>query len=232
MSTTEPSLAKGWNRPAVTFRLSKKRVKELRDLCGEDVLPPTAALDLAIELAHENREPNQIPTELSPILDLLSTHAKNNQELLAAMAEQIQELRTTIITVAHSDQSSPLGHEEEHPSQAISIRSWLDRQALGLPRPLFVAKALWRGTSRAANDALKVELSLQRIASSADSKEPRQQAGLVHLILPKQQEILPMLTSTEPLYLKCQRREVNDWNISAHAVEDGKLGASLFTLRV
>ena len=103
MSTAEPSPAKGWDRPAVTFRLSKKRVKELRALCGEDLLSPTAALDLAIELAHENRGPNRMPTELSQILDLLSTHAKNNQELLAAMEKQIQELRTTIITVAHLD---------------------------------------------------------------------------------------------------------------------------------
>lgn len=227
MSKVEPSSAKGWDRQAVTFRLSSKRVKELRALCGDDQLSPTAALDLAIKLARENEELDNLPTEFSQIQNLLSIHARSNKELLTAMAKQIHELRSTIMTVANSDDNE--SQVDNSRPRAISMRAWLDRETQGLSRSTVLMKAQWHATRRANRDGVLIELAVQRIANTGSLSG----RDLVHLHLDDAQVNVQLLSGLSPFYFRCQHDGQSTWQLSTHDItDDRKLGPILLILRI
>jgi hypothetical protein len=221
---TEP---KGWNRQAVTYRLSARRREDLRALCGAELLSPTAALDRAISIAKISKNSDDTAASIDEITALVSTNAKRSEELLSSMALQIEELKRTIIAVANSEGGGAEAGETSIPLQGLPIRAWLDKEATGIPRPAFVARAQWSGMTRRSNDSMRLEITAQRIATTQPN-EAESKPSLVYVAVPAQQSILSKIM-TQAFYLKCERNEKADWHISVHHAAGGKLQPALFS---
>ncbi|SHN44908.1 hypothetical protein SAMN05192549_1303 [Duganella sacchari] len=238
MSTSENTPAKGWNRSAVTFRLSAKRVSDLRMLCDEQ-LSPTAALDLAINLAKDAKEEHRsdrLSAESAKVQDFVAAqtaHAKHNGELLVEMAKQISDLQRTIIAAAGSSKDGAIENKDATEiQQPLSIRAWLDQELRVSGQSAFLAKAQWQNMKRKSSDFLQLEMFVQRVPLSDSSQEPEAKRRLVLITASFQQAALSQLTTAQLLYFKCQRREKSDWQVSVHHILEGKLGPAVVALRV
>jgi hypothetical protein len=239
MSTSGNTPAKGWNRSAVTFRLSTKRVSDLKMLCDEQ-LSPTAALDLAIDLAKDAKDghrSDRFSAESAKVQDFVAAqmaHAKHNGELLVEMAKQISDLQRTIIAAAGSSKEEGLVENKDATEiqQPLSIRAWLDQELRVSGQSAFLAKAQWQNMKRKSSDLLQLEMCVQRMAASGSSQEPEAKRRLVQITAPIQQAALSQLATAQLLYFKCQRGDKSDWQISIHHVLEGKLGPAVLALQV
>ncbi|MYM26567.1 hypothetical protein GTP46_28480 [Duganella sp. FT135W] len=227
---TEHTETKGWSRSAVTYRLSVRRRRDLRALCGAESLSPTAALDRAISIAKISTDFDETAASIDEIRALVSTNAKRSEELLSSMALQIEELKRTIIAVANSEGGGAEAGENSIASPALPIRAWLDAEATDLPRRAIIVKAQWRGMTRRSNDSLRIEFLGQRIVTAGQEKDASAKPSLFYFSLPAQQLVLSKLTS-QAFYLKCECGEKSDWHISIHTAADGKLEPAFLTLR-
>ncbi|SDG06750.1 hypothetical protein [Duganella sp. OV510] len=238
MSTSENAKAKGWDRSAVTFRLSVKRVNELKILCDDEQLSPTAALDLAINLARstkEDHDSDNSSAEIAKIQDLIvaqASHTHRTEELLTVMAQQIHELKTTITTVANADLGIGQRPGPDVPRASnLSLRSWLDREAVQSTLTSFVVKAQWRGIKRLEKNRMQLELLTERLIAANTCNAIKGKQQLVQVLLPQQPGIFSQLTSMQSLYFKCKQNEKNEWHITVHEATDTGLGSPLLILR-
>lgn len=230
------SARRAWRRAAVTFRLTRQRSEDLLALSGEKSgASPTAALDLAIALAMQERrreaqdKPDSISALQGAAADALTTEsgarvslaAELREEsarmrgMLADIAAQLRELQDAIVVAASQadaelhDSGGGVSDTEPEP-----LRAWLQREALMLRRPAFLVKALWSGSRRLANSGVRVELSVQRLAS-AELPGPagRGASVVVHLSKAGSGEQSFQWDQPDAFYLMCQREPDGRWRI-------------------
>ncbi|MYN11236.1 hypothetical protein [Pseudoduganella aquatica] len=257
--TQSESNRSAWERPAVTFRLSSRRRQDLLALGGgRAAASPTSALDIAIALALqaarddersgltpnegngdranaarvEIAEPLDGGGELRPLVASLREDAARTRGMLADVASQVRELRDAILSAA-----SQADDENSESDAALAapepMRSWLNREALALPRPALLVKARWIASRRLSASNVRIELGVQRQAAVVEGAAGPGASATISLDMPVSGERPIRLDRPEAFYLMCQREANGAWRIGLRLVSaDGKLApaSAAFTL--
>lgn len=233
--------ALGWERQAVTFRLTDERKRALRALSGgEESISPTSALDLAIELAVSrqacDRESGSQPSaECGPIaqreLRELRQAAKaaasewaGARALLTSVAADCAELRSAI-----AEASAPSEHARfDEPGAPRPIREWLDQAAAS---SWLVARARWIGTRPAGQGTAVWTLEVRELGR--DGAQPARIAlSVVELGPAAAGGPISRLNRDGCCVLSCSRAS-DGWTLSLRQiVEAGKLGEPFAELLV
>jgi hypothetical protein len=236
LTTTAPA-TDGWSRPAVTFRLTDERKRALRDLLdAPDVLAsPTAALDMAIELATAGRnlgeaEVEDLPsnTEIAKMLDSLRAQI----QALARAVEEWGEARTLPLRPAvapietnHAGARSKgrlarIGDDDINP---VPISAWLDAE-VSPSTTWLVAKILWIRKRPAGGGAALWDVELRELGRSGALTTQKDEAIHVALGPAPANGPLTRLEGGSTDVLSCARSG-GGWALSLRTTfEDGKLG--------
>ena len=236
-SSYRPSadIPSAWKRAAVTVRLSPERKAKLIALLGSraDKLAPTAAIDLALDLAISTIQGEPTSNALSTATmadatqafrgaarDVVSAAAMNGEAMVRLRLE-MEALRKLIHSAAGGTQPD----EEEAPPQHLSLREWLDREAAGLPARSLLARArLESPGSRGIDPVVFVE---RVAASQVRGAKARGLPG--HATLPSASAIATAwgMVPKGDLYLMC-KGTADGWSVSIHKIsDDGQPGAFL-----
>lgn len=252
MSDNE-SPTNGWRRANVNVRLSALRRANLLELCGDPArITPTAAIDLAIDLAKQARardldeenEPGPSSAHASMSCDAHDTllaiareirmDAAASRELMSDVATRTKELRDVIVEAASdreisegdgSNSNIDSSSNEDYAAPSLPLRSWLDQQAQSAPATALFARASWIGSRRSAPGRVRVELNIQR-HSRGENQSPATLGpiNLAHVDLPHRAESPMRLEQPDAFYLQCQQDANGSWKVAARSVaQDGKL---------
>ncbi|ATQ75801.1 hypothetical protein CR152_15650 [Massilia violaceinigra] len=236
-SSYRPSadIPSAWKRAAVTVRLSPERKAKLIALLGDraDEMAPTAAIDLALDLALSTIQGKPMPDAPSSASmadatqafrgaarDVVSAAAMNGEAMVRLRLE-MAALRKLIYSAAGGEQ-----FEDEEPVPPLpTLRQWLDREAADLPARSLLAKArLEQPGSRGINSVVLVE----RVAAS--QVRGAKARGLPALAtLPSAPAIATAwgMVPNGDLYLMC-KGTADGWSVSIHKIsDDGQPGAFL-----
>lgn len=227
----------GWSRPAVTFRLTDERKRALRDLLdGADAMAsPTAALDMAIELATAGRnlgeaEVEDLPsnTEIAKLLDSLRAQL---QALARAVEEwgeaQTLPLRPAVAPVepnhAGARSKGRLARIGGDNIDSAPIGAWLEADVSSSTTWL-VAQIRWLGKRPAGGGAALWDVELRELGRSGALTTKRDEAIYVALGPAHANGPLARLEGGSSGVLSCARSG-GGWALSLRTtLEDGKLG--------
>lgn len=235
----------GWSRPAVTFRLTDERKRALRDLLdGADAMAsPTAALDMAIELATAGRnlgdaEVEDLPsnTEIAKMLDSLRAQI----QALARAVDEWGEARTLPLRPAvapiepnHAGARSKgrlarIGDDDINP---VPISAWLDAE-MSPSTTWLVARIRWLGKRPAGGGAALWDVELRELSRSNGLPERINETVQVALGPEHVNGPLARLEGDSSAVLSCARSG-EGWALSLRAMlEDGKLGESFAQMSI
>lgn len=239
-TTTAPA-TDGWSRPAVTFRLTDERKRALRDLLdGADAMAsPTAALDMAIELATAGRnlgeaEVEDLPsnTEIAKMLDSLRAQ-------LQALARSVEDwggaqtglsrAKTAWAELNHAN--AGLARIGGGDIDCAPIAAWLDAE-VSPSTTWLVAKILWMRKRPAGAGAALWDVELRELGRSGALPMRRDEADHVALGPAPANGALVGLESGAEAILSCARAS-DGWTLSLRfALDDGKLGEPFAELSV
>lgn len=226
-----------WARPGVTVRLSDRRRSRLQALAKgfSPLLSPTAAIDHAIELATRaaERDDESVPridsaSGLAEIASLIERRAAEHALALTDIETDMKRL-SELLTAALTD-----GNREPQDSHAgpPSIRAWAEQEAKRLPRPTFLAKALWQATKRLDHTHVAVDLLVERVAA-ADLKGPsaRGHPAMVRLGFAPKASAFGKCDAMEIFFLMFRGGAHAGWNVGLHSMDaDGALTPALAVL--
>jgi hypothetical protein len=238
-TTLANAVDRAWTRPGVTVRLSDRRRALLRALAKEcsPPLSPTLAIDRAISLATQaQREMEDGPwTDLSvkmaEIASLVKRGAAEDTLALGNIELGIRRLGESLAYVLAE------GNLEAHEPNADppSIRAWVEQEAKGLPRPSFLAKALWRATKRIDYGHVAVDLLVDRVAAAGlRGPDARGAPALVRIGSIGNDSPLARCDPVNSFYLMFQAaKESQTWGMSLHNLDAaGRLGPATSALTI
>lgn len=224
-----------WDRPAVTFRLTKRRAHDLRKIAGSSPMPlsPTGAIDYAIAAAlaengtaefDESSLVGSLASDIREIAALSKQHAAAHQTSLAEMAAHVKDLRDVMRAAASGD------HEErgEMGGAAIGILEWLESESGPLPEPSFLATVRWQFKARLDDARFAIDLLAERVAAAGLSgTASRGLPAIVRLSNLEWDSPFSRIDSMRAAYVMCQRHG-SGWMLSLHPMlDDGAPGESL-----
>lgn len=225
----------GWDRPAVTFRLTKRRAADLRAIAKDSTAPlsPTAALDHAIGLAlsscgatglDDNAGIDSLADEIRAMAELSRRHAEAHQASLAENAAHLKDLRDVMRAAASGDQEK----RGEMGGGAIGILEWLESESGPLPEPSFLATARWQFKARLDDARFAIDLLVERVAAAGLSgTASRGLPTIVRLSNLEWDSPFFRIDSMRVAYVMCQRHG-SGWMLSLHPMlDDGAPGESL-----
>jgi len=234
-----------WARGAVTFRLTAERKRALRSLSKheEETRAPTAALDLAIELAIAGRALDDVAAqtvrpsspeaallvdELREAVRVFTNDAQDWSDVRAQLTRVVAdcaELRSTIASAAMLGDGLPV----TAPTATTFLKSWLDREA-DPARAWILAKAKWIAKRSAGPALAEWEFEIHLIDDRRASSLPESPAAIVVVGPAPSHASLSTLELAETSVLVCSRSG-KGWSIEARAIcGDGKLGEVLVKL--
>lgn len=226
-----------WSRPAVTFRLSSRRKRDLELLASgtHGPLTPTSALDHAIELAlaaraaanvHELSDSADTEDRLGQLSALIETHAREQRTALSELARQLKDLRDVMMAAA---QSGVADFEDE----PVGAREWLQAETQPLPDRSLLATAKWQAKSRLDDDSFAIDVLVERVATpSLSGQAARGLPALVRFAPIASDSAAARLDSMRSAYLMCQPGP-SGWTVSIHPIDaDGAPGSSIGMLTV
>jgi hypothetical protein len=240
LTTTAPA-TDGWSRPAVTFRLTDERKRALRDLLdGADAMAsPTAALDMAIELATAGRNFDEAKVE-----DLLSN--TEIAKLLDSLRAQIQALARSVEdwggAQTRLSRAETAWAELNHANARLAriggddidcapIAAWLDAE-VSPSTTWLVAKILWIRKRPVDAGAALWDVELRELGRSGALPARRDEADHVALGPAPANGALAGLEGGAEAILSCARAS-DGWTLSLRfALDDGKLGEPFVELSV
>ena len=232
----------GWERPSVTFRLTRERRRALLEIAPELGLraSPTAAIDFAIERATgigvaSMRMDAKCPSgwgdeaaeELQAVLAACAALRDNGAQTRAA----VERLESRLATheSANEVKKSPislnlLANEVEACHASDTLGAWLDREA-GSKVSWTVVKARW--IEARPTDSGKAKVRVQAWVAAphemANQAAPSQtvEAG------PMQMSAMEAFGQDSVGIFVCSRSEAG-WTVRIHALDkEGKLGKAL-----
>lgn len=228
-------ITSSWRRAAVTVRLSPERKAKLIALLGSraDEMAPTAAIDLALDLALSSIQDEPTPDAPSTTSmadatrafrgaarDVVSAAAMNG-EAMARLRLEMAALRKLIHLAAGG---IPNEHEEAAPPLP-SLRDWLDREAADLPVRSLLGKARLETPGSPGIDPV---VFVERVAASQVCG-PKSRGLPALATIPRGSSIATALGKAPDgdLYLMC--KGISDgWSVSLHDIsDDGQPGAFL-----
>lgn len=233
----EVGFGEAWTRPAVTYRLSERRKRDLLLLARDELTrrSPTAAIDQAIDAALAARATSDSISLDSAALaeqvaELCSSHEKKAQEQRIAISEvarHVKDLRDAMLAVA---EQAP---DETGDGEATSLREWLRAEAQSLPSPSLLATARWQAKSRSAGDSFLIDVLVERVAASGLSGDAaRGRPALARIGPVGWQSPFAKLDALPSAYLMCERSGAA-WDVSLHPLLDGGApGESLGVARI
>lgn len=225
----------GWDRPAVTFRLTKRRAAALRSIAEGLTMPlsPTAALDHAIGLAlsscgatglDDNAGIDSLADEIRAMAELSRRHAEAHQATLAENTAYLKDLRDVMRAAASGDQEK----RGEMDGGAVGILEWLEGESGPLPEPSFLATARWQFKARLDDARFAIDLLVERVASAGLSgPAARGLPVIVRLSNLEGDSQFSRIDSMRAAYVMCQRHSAS-WILSLHPMlDDGSPGEAL-----
>lgn len=242
-SPTSADRDAAWTRQAVTFRLTPERKSALRALSRDDegLLLPTAALDLAIELATMDRalasDDRRATQPESANVSLLADELRDAARVVAGAAEDWPDIRSQLARVAADcgalraavssaallSDGVGLGDVKAN----LSLKDWLDRET-SPARAWILAKATWTSKKSAGRGLATWEFDIRLIApSQASSGRP---PSMVFLGPSPTHGSESKIELSEALVLACSRCRAG-WKIEVRSTcDDGKLSEIIATL--
>ena len=239
--------AAGWDRPAVTLRLTAERKRALLalrpdNLAGEG---PTAALDLAIRLALDAARAEAAPpppgadsaaglvAEMAELalgvrgaaegLRAVRSDLATALAALSAVAADVAELRSAISSAALGGEPSAA---EDAEGAATPIKAWLERSG-GPSCSWIVAHARSRSQLPAGRGWATWIFEARIVGGEGLSTDPAATPALVALGPVPASGPAPLLGAGRKLVLDC-RRAGRGWSVAARSVgAGGKVGAEL-----
>ncbi len=246
-------LPAGWERTAVTLRLTPARKKALLALrpAGEPGEAPTAALDRAIELAAASLlevepakagptpQPSARADELARLGDALRSlaeevHAARRDWMraasaLPAIAADLSSLRRSITAAARLGEIEST--DEDNFDAAIPILAWLEHEAAPACSWI-VAQARFLRTRGASSGWMALELEARIVGGEALPQRVAARDSLIAVGPARAGSPAFALGQSESMVLTC-RRTVQGWAIAARICDvAGKLGEEFTTFDI
>ncbi len=211
--------APGWDRPSVTFRLTKARRDALMSLGSPESTRdgPTAALDLAIARAARSE------LELSGNSAMEEPGASDTWARLDLITQSLDDMGSRL-NLVQATLAGALNHPATEPdspwASATTVGDWAEREA-GRSKAWVVARAKWIAARPRGSGRIVVLASLQRVSGEAlagKESEP------LTIIGPMRVGAMAAFDSDRPATLVCWRAS-QGWTCRIHAHEaDGALG--------
>lgn len=225
-----------WKRAAVTVRLSPERKSKLIALLGSraDEMAPTAAIDLALDLALSSiqGEPTSNALSTATMADAaqafrgaardVAAAAAMNGEAMVRLRLEMEALRKLIHSAAGGTQPD----EEEAAPQHSSLREWLDREAVDLPaRSLLVKARMELQGSRGFDPVVLVErVAASQVRGAAARGLP---SFATISIASNVAHAFRSMVPKADVYLMCKGTR-EGWHVSIHQIlEDGRMGPAV-----
>lgn len=238
-TTPANAVDRAWTRPGVTVRLSDRRRALLRVLAKgcSPPLSPTVAIDHAISLATQaQREMGEgqwidLADKMVELALLVTRGAAEHTLAFANIEFGIRRLGESLASALAE------GNLEAHERNAgpPSIRAWVEQEAKGLPRPSFLAKALWRATKRIDYGHVAVDLLVDRVAAAGlRGPDARGAPALVRIGSIGNDSPLARCDPVNSFYLMFQAAKGSQaWGMSLHSLDAaGRLGPATSALTI
>lgn len=225
-----------WKRAAVTVRLSPERKAKLIELLGDraDEMAPTAAIDLALDLALSSIQGEPTPDAPSTASmadttqafrgaarDIVSAAAMNGEAMVRLRLE-MEALRKLIHSAAGGEQSEGEEPATSHPS----LREWLDREAADLPARSLLARARLETDGSPGIDSV---VFVERVAAS-QVRGARARGLPSFATIASGSNVAAAFRSRVPkaaVYLMCKGTR-EGWHVSLHQIsEDRRMGPAV-----
>lgn len=228
--------AAGWDRDAVTYRLTPTRKSRLLALVGDDQGSPTDALDAAIERAtaasmdegqeQSDAEVTKALADLRDQIHALAVAAQawgGVQEKLELVAVDCAELRHAISSAAALADGVALDIGEP-------VAAWLGRADPALA--WIVCKLRWLGKRSAGSGMALWDVELRELGRAGALRARESDAFRIALGPALATGPLARLESMQAAVLCCARSD-RGWTLSLRsALEDGKLGEPFAELSI